>query len=102
LLSSYSARMLKEAASPEERAQARVAKERAAVSKHRGRPNRMPEENEVRRRPGSVLCANFGFGALVMSGGAYLYILLCADWSYYSGTTRAKIAPADPAQPPLP
>jgi putative endonuclease len=26
-----------------------------------------------------------------MSGGAYLYILLCADESYYTGTTRADL-----------
>ena len=26
-----------------------------------------------------------------MSGGAYLYILLCADASYYTGTTRAEL-----------
>jgi putative endonuclease len=26
-----------------------------------------------------------------MSGGAYLYILLCADRSYYTGTTRADL-----------
>jgi putative endonuclease len=26
-----------------------------------------------------------------MSGGAYLYILLCADESYYTGTTRAEL-----------
>jgi putative endonuclease len=26
-----------------------------------------------------------------MSGGAYLYILLCADKSYYTGTTRADL-----------
>ena len=26
-----------------------------------------------------------------MRGGAYLYILLCADESYYTGTTRADL-----------
>jgi predicted GIY-YIG superfamily endonuclease len=26
-----------------------------------------------------------------MSGGTYLYILLCADESYYTGTTRADL-----------
>jgi putative endonuclease len=26
-----------------------------------------------------------------MTGGAYLYILLCADGSYYTGTTRADL-----------
>ena len=26
-----------------------------------------------------------------MGGGAYLYILLCADESYYTGTTRADL-----------
>ena len=26
-----------------------------------------------------------------MTGGAFLYILLCADGSYYTGTTRAEL-----------
>ena len=28
---------------------------------------------------------------LAMTGGAFLYILLCADGSYYTGTTRADL-----------